>query len=46
MGMSTSSLGENFCKKNKCLLCNIKMTSSIDVNLSKKWGERKDVWEG
>jgi hypothetical protein len=44
--MSTSSSRENFCKKKKSLLCNIKMIGSIYVNLSRRWGERKDVWEG
>jgi hypothetical protein len=44
--MSISFLGENFCKKKKCLLCNFKMIGSINVNLPKRWDERKDVWEG
>jgi hypothetical protein len=22
------------------------MISNVDVNLSRRWGERKDVWEG
>jgi hypothetical protein len=44
--MSTSSLGKNFYKKKKCLLCNIKMIGSVDVNLSRRWGKRKDVWVG
>jgi hypothetical protein len=35
MGMFASSLKKNFYKKNKCLLCNIKMINRIDVNLSK-----------
>jgi hypothetical protein len=44
--MSTSFSGEIFCKKKRNLLCNIKMIGSIDVNLLKRWGETKDVWEG
>jgi hypothetical protein len=36
---------KKLCKKNK-LLCNIKMTDSIDVNLSRRWGEKKYVREG
>ncbi len=41
------ALWENFfARYNKGLLCNIKMTSSINVNLSRRWGQRKDAWEG
>jgi hypothetical protein len=37
---------KNSTRKNKCLLCNFKMIGIVDVNLSKRRGEKKDVWEG
>jgi hypothetical protein len=33
-----------YARKNKCLLCNFKMIGSIDVNLSRRWGESLSKW--
>jgi hypothetical protein len=46
VGMFESFLGKKFCKKKKSLLCYFKMSITIDVKLSRIWGETRDVWEG
>jgi hypothetical protein len=44
--MSASFSGNKFCKRKNGLLCNFKMIGTLNVNLSKRWGEIKDMWEG
>jgi hypothetical protein len=42
MGMFASAFGTTFF----FWLCYLKMISTIDVKLLRRWGERINVWEG
>jgi hypothetical protein len=46
VGMSISFFEKIYARKNNCLLCYFKMIGIVDVNFSRRWGERRYVCEG